>query len=78
MKALLIQFLYNVDLVHIVINIIASFITRTTKITVKLPEVECEDGSKISPLKVTFPEGQGQYLLCWFLVIETYSSFLPI
>ncbi|KAL4233464.1 hypothetical protein ACF0H5_008145 [Mactra antiquata] len=29
-----------------------------TKIEVVTPEVECDDGSKISPLKVTFPEGQ--------------------
>ena len=54
-----------------------SFVTRTTKITVKLPEVECEDGSKISPLKVTFPEGQGQYLLFCFLVMEIVLHFHP-
>ncbi|XP_053397416.1 cilia- and flagella-associated protein 47-like isoform X4 [Mercenaria mercenaria] len=29
-----------------------------TKIIVETPEVECEDGTKISPLKVTFPESQ--------------------
>lgn len=37
---------------------------RKTKIEVETPEVECEDGSKISPLKVTFLESQGQ----WFIV----------
>ena len=36
------------------------FLFRNTIISVETPEVECEDGSKLSPLKVTFPEGQGQ------------------
>ena len=35
------------------------FICRDTKISVVLPEVECEDGSKITPLKISFPEGHG-------------------
>ena len=53
------------SLTHYYYYFLVLHITRTTKITVQLPEVECEDGSKITPLKVTFPEGQGQ---CFFFI----------
>ncbi|XP_052808119.1 cilia- and flagella-associated protein 47-like isoform X2 [Mya arenaria] len=39
-------------------TLFAAQFTEQTKIEVETPEVECEDGSKLSPLKVSFPEGQ--------------------
>ncbi|KAL3884217.1 hypothetical protein ACJMK2_030436, partial [Sinanodonta woodiana] len=39
-------------------TIFAAQFKETTKITAVLPEVECEDTSKVSPLRVSFPEGQ--------------------
>lgn len=39
-------------------TLFAAQFRKQTKIEVETPEVECEDGSKISPLKVTFLEGQ--------------------
>lgn len=38
----------------------ASFVFRVTKLSVTLPDIECEDGTTISPLSVTFSEGCGR------------------
>ena len=35
---------------------------RPNKIKVEVPEIECEDETKITPLSVTFLQGQGEYL----------------
>ena len=32
---------------------------RPSSLEVHIPSVECEDGSKVSPLSITFPQGNG-------------------
>ncbi|XP_052240686.1 cilia- and flagella-associated protein 47-like isoform X3 [Dreissena polymorpha] len=68
-------------------TLFAAQFREATKIQVELPEVECEDGSKLSPLKVTFPEGQvvkpccgdeGQIEPFSLPVKVTFSSSRPV
>ena len=33
---------------------------RLNKIKVEVPEIECDDGSKLSPLSVSFADGAGK------------------
>ena len=39
---------------------------RASELTVETPKVECDDGDTISPLRVTFVQGNGRS--CWQLV----------
>jgi hypothetical protein len=43
-------------------SILTANYNRMTHLGVEYPEVECEDGSMVSPLSVSFPSGNGTYL----------------
>ena len=50
---------------------------RNTKIEYETPEVECEDGTKVSPLKLTFPDGQGEICEdCKQLLLEYRTLYI--
>ncbi len=49
-------------------GIVCLFVCRQSHLTAELPEVECEDGSQITPLSVTFPNGSG---MCHQINTET-------
>ncbi|XP_055954756.1 cilia and flagella-associated protein 47 [Patella vulgata] len=68
-------------------NLLASQYKKVTPLDVELPQVECEDGSKISPLKISFSQGHdiqpccgdsGQMDPCSLRCKVTFVSTKPI
>ena len=52
-------FIAELFTIYIIYNCIP--ICRTAKIIAEVPEMDADDGSKLSPLKVVFPAGQGKW-----------------
>ncbi|XP_070190234.1 cilia and flagella-associated protein 47-like isoform X3 [Littorina saxatilis] len=73
--------------IHCEFNVLASQYQQASQLTVETPEVECDDGEKIFPVKVTFLQGNdvqqcagdsGQIDPCYLPCRVTFSSPKPV